>query len=141
MAVCIVLKGVAHRECLSPRSKGDAVSLVNWALSAITNQARASDAIVTTSDLQMLVRGRFTRPDGAIVTFGLPAQVFEAVDWFVFGAPAVQKFVGVAPDSAAGPIDWKVIWKAIYIKVTGKVTGKTWSTPNPQPAGHPSRKT
>jgi lysozyme len=39
----------------------------------------------------MLVRGRFTRPDGAIVTFGLPKQIMEAVGSLMATADGVAQ--------------------------------------------------
>jgi hypothetical protein len=81
MAICIVINGVARRECHDPPSTGNATRLVNWALSHITGRDRAPEAAVSTTELRALDRGQVEVEfsQRAFVTFALPENVVAAV--------------------------------------------------------------
>ena len=79
MAVCSVIDGVAHRQCLDAPLKGSDTALANWALSHITGVKRLTRAPIAISDLQLLLEGKFERSENEILTFSLPESVATAV--------------------------------------------------------------
>lgn len=79
MALCIVINGVARRECLDPPPTADAAGLVNWALSHITGRRLALGATVDDSVLHLLREGRLELSNDAIATFALPERITAAI--------------------------------------------------------------
>lgn len=79
MAICIVINGVARRECLDPPDTDSATGQVNWALSHITGGRRSVDATVDASQLQMLIAGRLELSRHSVTTFALPASIISAI--------------------------------------------------------------
>lgn len=79
MAICTVINGVAHRECLDPPATNSDAKLVEWAFIQVTGDRRLTYPEITDSHLRMLMGGTFKRGDSAIVSFALPEIVFSAV--------------------------------------------------------------
>jgi hypothetical protein len=79
MAVCLVLKGVARRECLSPPRTGNRLTLINWAWTQVDGVPRPSNAVIHSAQLGILKTGKLVRNDGAIVNFALPKSIVRAV--------------------------------------------------------------
>lgn len=76
MAFCVVINGVARRECLDP-PRAESATLARWALSHVLGYRYTGT--IDSYDLQVLTHGVFERADGAIVTFTLPEFVKRAV--------------------------------------------------------------
>jgi hypothetical protein len=79
MAVCGIINGVVRRECLDPPSGGTPAMLVNWALDQISGRSPGANAQITGRDLETLVRGTHSAPNGDIVNFVAPPQIIDAV--------------------------------------------------------------
>ena len=79
MAVCTVLNGIAHNECLNLKSSVSGKALVNWALGRIIGTSHSATAAVFNAELKMLEAGTCKRAGGAIVTFTLPDSLRAAV--------------------------------------------------------------
>jgi len=79
MALCRVLNGIAHGECLNPPPSASGRALVNWALSRITGTWHSTSATIPDFELETLEAGKFKRAGGAIVTFALPDHIKSAI--------------------------------------------------------------
>jgi len=51
------------------------LALYNWGLSLVTNQTRERNQHLTEEEIQILVSGTYTAPDGAVTNFALPADL------------------------------------------------------------------
>jgi hypothetical protein len=85
VAICRIIGGVPHGECITPpRSTGigvlgrpiiDRETLRRWALEKITGRLKID---VTVQDIRMLESGSYVDPvTGEEVTFRLPASFFD----------------------------------------------------------------
>lgn len=73
MAVCRTdSSGAVHASCHTPRSGTSRQALGNWALSIVTGRERSPEQPLTSDELEILERGVFRRPNGAIVHFRMP---------------------------------------------------------------------
>jgi len=79
MALCMVLSGIAHGECLGPPLSASGSMLVNWALSKVTGTWHSPNVAVPDNMLQILEAGKFKRAGGAKVTFTLPDSIKTAI--------------------------------------------------------------
>ena len=79
MALCGVINGILHRECLEPPVNVSPLILVNWAAEQITGRITAADKI-DISTLQLLKDGRYIQSNMAVVKFVLPESIKEAIN-------------------------------------------------------------